>query len=117
METPDGMSGVLRSRSYGLSRRLLRAARVGPVGVNPRDHALAEGRDGVGLLHLLTAGGAGHDVNHGIQFPRVLFSQGKQVTLFLIARNALTHLREGSLAGLKLGEEESFVTIGHIVSL
>ena len=100
------------------ARRLLRALLGVPVkvGVDPLDHALPEGRDGVGLLHLLPAGRAGHHVNHRTQVPSVCFGCGKQIPIFLRTRHNRTSLLRGSRIGFKLGEEILVVVVGHIVS-
>ena len=112
------MLGVLRSRSYGLSRRLLRATR-GPleVGVDVAEHALAEGRDGVGLLHLLPADGADHDVNHETEVPLVGLRHFEKVALFLMLGNGLAGVRAGLNTTLKLSEDMLVDAVGHIVSL
>ncbi len=110
------MLGVLRSRSYGLSRRLLRAARVGPIGIDPLEHVLPGGRDGVGLLHLLQTGGAGQDVDQEAQVPFVPFHRGKKLSLLLMPCDGFAVIRVGLDTISKLAEEQLFGTVGHIIS-
>ncbi|MDQ5928185.1 MAG: hypothetical protein QG633_623 [Patescibacteria group bacterium] len=117
MKTPNGMLGVLRSGGCGLSRRLLRAAGVGPIGIDPLEHALPGGRNGVGFLHLLQAGGAGQGVDHEAQVPLVPFHRGKKLSLLLTLCDGFAVIRVGLGAIRKLAEEQLFGTVGHIVSL